>query len=391
MPNLRILGCALLASAIACGCGSRTPGPTPSAGPGDAANGDVTTYRGDAGRTGVMEGPGPWGNPAIAWQFQAGAPISSSPAVVGETAFLLSNDGLVRALDLSTGAVRWTKPLAAPTTSASPLVVDGSLIVGDKSGVVHALDSATGAERWSMQTDGPIDGAAAAVGGVVLTATEAGTAYALDARTGALTWKSTLPAGVTRSVTASADTVFVGAAGILVALRLSDGTMLWQTTVATSGACGTPTVAGGLVFDSTGLDGDDRSARGVVAVDAASGTVRWRFASPTQDQPYTPAVSAGRAYVVSEDKTVVALDTATGTVVWTMTTGAVNEALATIAGGVIYVPTNGHTLVALEAATGKIQWQAPIVGVPYAPVVAHGLVLVGTNVGVLYAIGGGAK
>ncbi len=86
-----------------------------------------------------------------------------------------------------------------------------------------------------------------------------------------------------------------------------------------------------------------------------------------------------------------ALDAATGAVAWTTKTGAANEALPAIADGLVYVPTNGHTLVTLDQATGALGWQAPIVGVPYAPVVAHGLVLVGTNLGVLYAIGGTAK
>jgi serine/threonine-protein kinase len=192
-------------------------------------------------------------------------------------------------------------------------------------------------------------------------------------------------------VTASADTVYIGAEGVLFALRLSDGKILWQTTVATSGACGTPTVAGGLVFDATGVDGDDPAAKGVVAVDAATGAVRWRYSSPSQNQTYTPAVSDGRAYVVSEDGTVVALNSATGALIWTTPTGAANEALAALADGAVYVATNGHTLVALDALTGAKRWQAPIVGVPYAPVVTRGFVLVGTSVGVLYAIGGTSK
>ena len=389
MRLARPLVSVLVAGTILTSCGG--PASTPSAVPTSPASGDVTTYRGDAGRTGVMEGPGPTGSPGVAWQFQAGAPIGSSPAVVGERAFLLSNDGVVHALDLATGTVIWAANLGATTGSASPLVVAGLVVIGDSSGVVHALDTESGAKRWSRQVDGPIDGAAAAVGNLVLTATEAGSVYALDARTGAVTWQTTLAAGVTRSVTASADTVFVGAEGTLYALRLSDGSILWKSPVATSGSCGTPTVADGLVFDSTGLDGSDPAAKGVVALDASTGAVRWRYASPTQRQAYTPGVGDGRAFVVAEDGTVVALDAATGAVAWTTKTGAENEALPALSDGLVYVPTNGHTLVTLDQATGALGWQAPIVGVPYAPVVAHGLVLVGTSVGVLYAIGGSTK
>ena len=145
------------------------------------------------------------------------------------------------------------------------------------------------------------------------------------------------------------------------------------------------------MFDATGIDGDDPTTKGVVAVDASTGSVRWRYASPTNDQAFTPAVSNGRAYVVSEDGTVVALDSATGAVIWTAPTGAPNEALPAIADDLVYVPTNGSSLVTLDAASGAVRWTAPTVGVPYAPVIAHGVVLVGTSVGVLYAIGGTSK
>lgn len=386
MQIVRALVSVLVAGAVVTSCGGSAA--SPRAVTRAPASGDVATYRGDAGRTGVMPGPGPTGRPGLAWQFQAGAPIESSPAVVGDRAFLLSNDGVVHALHLATGTVIWEANLGATTGSASPLVVAGLVVVGDHSGVVHALDAASGAQRWSTRTDGAMDGAAADVGDLVLTATEAGSAYALDARTGAVVWRATLSAGVTRSVTANADTAFVGAKGMLVALRVADGSIRWQSRVATSGDSGTPTVADGLVYDSTGLDGSDPAATGVVALDASTGAVRWRFASPTQRQAYTPGVRDGRAFVVAEDGTVVALDTATGAVAWVTKTGAVNEALPAIADGLIYVPTNGRTIVTLDEATGAPGWQAPIVGTPYAPVVARGLVLVGTNVGVLFAIGG---
>lgn len=381
MRPLQSIASLLLVGAILGACNGGAP----------AKNGDVTTYRGDAARTGVMPGPGPSGNPKVAWQFQAAGPIESSPAVLGTTAYIVSKDGVLHALELATGNERWASRLEATAGSASPVIVDGVIVVGDQGGIVHAFDPATGAERWATKVDAAIDGAAAAVGHLVLTATEAGRAYAIDARTGAIVWKAVLPEGVTRSVTGSPDTVYVGAGGILLALRLSDGTILWQSTVGTTGSCGTPTVAAGLVFDATNLDGDGSMPVAVVAVDAASGMARWRYTSPAGNPTYTPAVSGGRAYLVSEDGTVVAVDAATGATIWSTPTGAPNEALPALADGLVYVATNGHTLLTLDEKTGVTRWQAPIVGVPYAPVVAQGYVLVATSTGNLYAIGGPAK
>jgi outer membrane protein assembly factor BamB len=327
----------------------------------------------------------------VAWTFQAAGPIESSVAVLGRTTYVVSKDGVIHALDLPTGTERWSAALHATAGSASPLIVDGLVIVGDQAGTVHAFDPGTGAQRWERQLDGAIDGAAAAVGHRVLTATEAGRAYAIDARSGTVAWTTVLPAGVTRSVTASADSVFVGAGGALAGLRLSDGTMLWQSTVAKTGSCGTPTVAAGLVYDAAGLDGDGSAPVSVVAVDATTGAPRWRYTSPTGRTTYTPAVSDGRAYLVSEDGTVVARDAATGSAIWSTPTGAPNEALPALADGLVYVATDGGALAALDVKTGTARWRAPIVGVPYAPVVSQGYVFVATSTGNLYAIGGPAK
>ena len=224
MRILRAISSLLVACAFLGACNAAPAATTPD--PPSAPTGDVTTYRGDAARTGVMTGPGPSGSPQLAWQFQADAAFESSPSVVGTSAFALSRDGIVHSIDVDTGALQWTVPLGARAGSATPLAVDGLVVVGDQAGVVHALDPISGAARWTTPTDGSIDGAAVAVGHVIVTATESGSAFALDAETGAVIWKTSLPAAVSKSVTASADTVFLGAGGTLVALRLSDGTTL---------------------------------------------------------------------------------------------------------------------------------------------------------------------
>jgi outer membrane protein assembly factor BamB len=95
----------------------------------------------------------------------------------------------------------------------------------------------------------------------------------------------------------------------------------------------------------------------------------------------------GLGYVVGEGGEVAALDAATGHVVWSTSTAAVNEALPAVANGALYVATNDGRLVAFDSATGDERWHAPISGVPVAPVVVGGLVLVPTSGGTLFAIG----
>jgi outer membrane protein assembly factor BamB len=353
------------------------------------ASGDVSTYRGNDARTGRMPGPGPSGTPDVIWHFQAAGRIESSPAVVGGVVYLVSEDGVVHALELASGSELWSVDLEAEAGAASPLVADSKVFVGDQAGVLHALDRTTGTEGWRLQSDGAIGGSAAWSDGLVLTATDQGSVYAVEGTSGHVRWQTTVSGPVTRSIAVDRATAYVPVSGgWLVAIHISDGSILWNQQVGASGEGGTPAVAGDLVFDAVGIEALDPAAMAVVALDAATGASRWRYASPDQAEVYTPAVVAGRAYIVGLDERVVALDATTGSQVWTVTTGAPNEALPAIVDGTVYVATNGGTLQALDAGTGSERWRASIQGVPYAPIVTGGLVLVGTSVGLLYAIGG---
>jgi outer membrane protein assembly factor BamB len=374
---MRLIGLPLVLAVAACG-----------AAPNASARADVPTYRGDAARTGVMPGPGPAGRPTLAWSFQAEGAIRSSPTLADGTIFVVSDMGVVHAIAFETGSERWRVPLEAEAGAATPLVIDGVVVVGDRAGVVHALAVGDGGERWRTSVGGPIPGAAAAARGAVIVATETGSAFAIDPANGNVRWRTELPGGVTRSIAATDEMVYVpAAAGCLVALRSVDGTLAWQARIASAGEGGTPTVADDLVFAPTGLDVPDPSARALVVLDASDGTERWRRTSPSGDVVYAPAVRDGRAWIVSEDETVVAVDATTGTLLWTATTGAPNDALPAVWDTTVFVATTGGNLEALDTESGALRWEVDIVGTPYAPIVSGGLVLVGTNVGLLYAFG----
>ncbi len=377
---------------IATGCtGAVRPDPSPPPAPSQTSTvatvPDVLTYRGDTARTGRMPGPGPIGDPTVLWTFEADGAIGSSPTIIGGNVLIVSENGVVHAVALATGEERWRSPLGADAGAATPQIVDEVAIVGDMDGVLHGIDATTGDARWTAELDGSISGAVAATAKSVVAATNDGNAYGIDPATGEIAWRTTLPGGVSRSVAANADMAFVSAAGHVVALRATDGTIVWDARVADSGEGGTPTVADGLVYAATGFDPDDPAATGVSVIDATSGELRWRHVSASQEVVFTPAVVDGRAFMVSGDATVVAVESSTGKLLWSHTTDGPNDALPSVAQETVYVATNGGSVQALDVATGEMRWQAPIEGVPYAPVITGGFVLVGTNRGVLYAIG----
>lgn len=348
--------------------------------------GSVDTYRGNAARTGVMPGPGPEGSPDVAWRFAAGGPFASSPVVRDGVVFAVSGDGVVHAVGLATGDERWSVELGSEA-SASPLIVGDLLVVADAAGVVRALGTVDGKPRWTARTDGPISGSPAADVGRIVVATRAGSAYALDASSGEIVWHVDLGEPAMRSVAITDGVAYIGLGGAIVAVAVTDGTVRWRVNVASSGAVGTPTVADGIVFAATGLDGET-DALGVAAIEAATGTVRWRYTSPSHAQLYTPAVSGGNAYVIGHDRMLVALDASLGRVKWSTEQPSEVEALPVIVDNVLYLVGNDGPATAIDAATGKSLWSVPVQGVPFAPAVVDGYLLVGTDVGTLYAIGG---
>jgi polyvinyl alcohol dehydrogenase (cytochrome) len=86
----------------------------------------------------------------VAWTFDAGAFVASTPAVADGRVYILSARGAF-ALDAVTGAEIWRNEEAGGTSS--PTIVDGELYVNAGNSVLHRLDPATGAVIWRAPID----------------------------------------------------------------------------------------------------------------------------------------------------------------------------------------------------------------------------------------------
>ena len=347
---------------------------------------DLLTYRGDAARTGAMPGPGPSGVPGIRWTYRAGAPIQSQPAVVAGVVFLTSWDGGLHAIDLMTGNPRWNVSLGAAVAS-SPTVTDGMIIVGAEDGV-HARSMTDGEPTWFTATPDPVLGSIAASGDVAFAATAAGSVMAIDARTGAARWTREVGGLVDTSVAVGARSVVVGTTtGVVVALDPATGAELWRLETGDLARVGTPAIADGRVYIAT-LDGDPGGAHHLFALDLSTGAVIWRMASPGGEAAYTPVVMDGHVITQGEDGHVTALDPSTGLPLWQVEAPGPVEIVPAMVDGTVYGASNGGFAFAVDAETATERWRVPIKGIPYGTGVVAGFVLVGTDIGDLYAIGG---
>ena len=137
---------------------------------------------------------------------------------------------------------------------AQPTVVGHNLFVGSAGGVVHALDTETGCIHWRFQANGPVRSAIVVVPlgrkQALLFSDLVGWVYTLDAATGAVIWKKRVDDHEATRLTGAAaihnGTVFIPVAsweetralgpaypcctfrGSIVALRASDGSLVWK-------------------------------------------------------------------------------------------------------------------------------------------------------------------
>ena len=136
----------------------------------------------------------------IAWRFAAGDPVTASPAVAHGLVVAATHGGRFFAVDAGTGRLRWSRH-AGPALpfntypagawdlwASSPTVAGRTVVLGGADGRIYALDLLTGAVRWTANTGGRVRASAAIEGGTVVVGSWDGRVYALDLATGAEKW-----------------------------------------------------------------------------------------------------------------------------------------------------------------------------------------------------------
>ncbi len=236
----------------------------------------------------------------------------------------------LRAADVARLELKWAYGFAGDIIAfAAPTVVDGTLFIGSAGGAVQALDAKTGCVHWMFQATGPVR-AAMTVATVdderrLLFSDQNGGVYGVDATTGALRWQTRVEqheaTRLTGSFAVHDGIAFVPAAsweetraldpeypcctfrGSVTAVRVRDGSVVWQTYFVDEPqrtgqtAAGTPTFgpSGAGVWSTPTVD----ERRGLLYV-------------TTGDNYSFPATATSDA--------VVALELATGRIVWSQQT-----------------------------------------------------------------------
>jgi outer membrane protein assembly factor BamB len=275
-------------------------------------------------RTGISTETGllqqwPAAGPKLLWRIDNAGGGYSTPAVVGDRLYLVTNEGLpneyVRALNTGDGKVVWSTRIGKvgnpqqspsyPGARSTPTVDGGTVYALGSDGDLVALDQSTGQVRWkkNLRTDfGGEPGEWAysespLVDGDTLAVTPGGrtSLVALNKRTGETVWRSVVPGNETAGYASIAIAQTGGVKQYVTFLQKGvvgvdarTGAFLWRDNRTGEGSAAnipTPVVIGGDVYNATSQGGG-----ALVKLSAAAGKVT---PQPTYHEKRLPGSNGG--------------------------------------------------------------------------------------------------
>jgi outer membrane protein assembly factor BamB len=347
---------------------------------------------------------------SLAWRYNVGGAVSTTPVSDGERIFFAANKGRVVALDLN-GTTIWERSFTRTNDAGqemalrfeAPLVcADGLVFAGSSRGTLFALDAKTGATQWTYETDGIILGSAnmiladrndaetpeknklsagaSARSKIVVMDQSEGMLHCVDAGTGKRIWKTE---GVERCDGApgvGADRIVFGSC--LAALHVYDttGKHLKDIEVGGDGQ-----IAGGVAIEGRLAYAGLRDGA-LVCVDVEQGEIVWSSEASKEQTFATPAVTAEAVVYTSDDGFVYAVDKKAGTLIWKFDTGGLpyspvvtKDRVIIAADGLLYV---------LKLEDGTKLWSKEVSDEITSPALIGGLVVVGADDGTVTAFKG---
>ena len=252
--------------------------------------------------------------------------------------------------------------------SGEPIIANGVVYTMDSETVVSAFNAKTGDRLWAVELtpddddDGHISGGLAYENGAVFVTTGFAQVIALEARTGKVIWRKTMNAPMRAAPTVRGGRLFtVTLNNQLVVLNTKDGSQLWTHS-------GLPETASMLGGASPAVD------RGIVVVPYTSGQLvalrvdngrvlweeslaavrRTEVVSTLADIRGRPVIDRGRVIAMSHGGQIVSIDMRTGKRNWDRNIGGLESPW--VAGDYIFALTNEAEIISISREDGRIYW-----------------------------------
>lgn len=262
------------------------------------------------------------------WQIDKDAPVYGKPVIHGDFIFAAGEDGVLHAIDKSSGDIEWEYRATAGIGSSVGFD-DKRVYVHSRDGIVHGIDKSTGEGIWTFATNGEkqwdhwdlyLSTPVADDQHWLYFGSGDHHVYSINKRTGTLRWKFRTGAVVHGDPVLSGQKVIVGGFdGRMYALDRADGSLMWSFKT-----------VGNAYFRAGEIPG-------------------------------SAAVADGLVYFGSRDYNLYAVLEETGTGAWNERTPSWVVARPLVLDGVVYVATSDSPRVyAFDAKGGMKAWETPL-------------------------------
>lgn len=305
-----------------------------------------------------------WSTPVTIGEVVDGTASEPALALVGAGG--RPQDGLA-GVDPRDGALLWTAPAASSESEVAP---DGDAWLVLEPGLLRRLDVDTGAERWRWPSRDPAAVHLVASTDSAIVVASDHTVTALDRATGNARWAVPVPRLRGTAVADPASLVALDGDGRMLGITTTDGTVRWDTRLAfdaRSAVRVTGTEHLVLVAIDPPLADDGTRTPRIVGVDPRTGAVQWVHLYRSAVDRRGIVATADVAVLVGTTRpgAITALDLGTGGIAWQKDLGEDPAHVRVVDGQVL--AASGREVVLLSGADGSVLAEArsgsPVIGI----------------------------
>ena len=301
----------------------------------------------------------------ITREWVLGSGGQAHPLVHGDMLYVGANDGILRAIDLVSGDVKWEKDLTRETLS-EPVVAGKRLVTAALDGNVYCLDAETGEGLWKFATENAVLASPLVADGRVYIGGGDSNMYAIDLESGELVWKFAAARHIKATPALAGGKLFFGAwDNWFYCVDAKTGELVWRVPASRSVGLSAATCNPGVDANRILVVTHDYSVR---CLDPRFGSHLWLY-RPEKDElgpSYSsPVFRDGVAYLGSINGHVVGHDMETGRKVFDVDvrpakTDPLFDSIPLIDGDKLYVGSVGGNLYCVDIPTRKVEWSVAL-------------------------------
>lgn len=276
------------------------------------------------------------------WTFNMESPVHSSPAIYKDYLYVVSENGILKAIDMETGEEEWDLDLESPSNS-SPIVHKNKLYVGCEDGLkIVNLNSHKIVKDYDCDI---VEAAPFFYKDVVYFGSDDGHLYGVD-EDGKTQFNKKLDGKLRTSPIVVDDTIYVGSTNGKIYSIGTDKKKNWDFTAGDEILSSPAYVNKTIIFASN--DGT------LYCLNESDGDVIWKedlknkvMSSPTIDE------HDNSVYIGSDEGNMTCLDTRDGTIKWSHSTGDKIQSTAALKDNMIAFGCNNGYMYILNKYTGE--------------------------------------